>query len=35
MKGNQCLFSELSAWDETLTGADEVIVSGAAGSNQK
>lgn len=35
MKGNQCLFSELSARDETLTGADEVIVSGAAGSNQK
>lgn len=35
MKGNQCLFSELSGRDETLTGPDEVIVSGAAGSNQK
>lgn len=35
MKGNQCLFLELSGRDETLTGPDEVIVSGSAGSNQK
>lgn len=35
MKGNQCLFSWLSGQDETLTGPDEVIVSGSAGSNQK
>lgn len=35
MKGNQCLFLELSGRDETLTGSDEVIVSGSAGSNQK
>ncbi len=26
---------ELSGQDETLTGPDEVIVSGSAGSNQK
>ena len=35
MKGNQCLFLELSGQDETLTGPDEVIVSGSARSNQK
>ena len=29
------VFWELSGQDETLTGPDEVIVSGSAGSNQK
>lgn len=35
MKGNQWLFLELSARDETLTGPDEVIAPGSARPNQK